>query len=299
MIVVDFNQTAIANFMAEIGGRKDVSIDVDLPLLRHMIINTIRSYNVKFGEEYGDLVLAMDNRRYWRRDYFPYYKAHRKKGREESPLDWNSIFEALNQIRNELDEFFPYPCIDIEGAEADDVIGTLAEYSQTSGKGTGGLFDDPEPEPFLIISGDHDFNQLQKYPNVKQYAPAFKKWVKIKEPASQVLMEHIITGDKGDGIPNMLSDDDTFVEGKRQRPIKKALLSEWKKQKPEEFVVNSEMAAGFTRNQLLVDLSKTPDEIKKAIINSYESQQGGDRSQLLNYFIKNKMRNMMEVITDF
>ena len=299
MIVIDFNQVAIANFMAEIGGRRDSSIDVDLNLLRHMIINTIRSYRVKFGNEYGELVLAMDNRKYWRREIFPYYKAHRRKGREESDLDWNAIFDALNIIRSDLEQYFPYPVIDVDGAEADDVIGTLAEYSQTSGESKGGLFDDPEPEPFLIISGDHDFNQLQKWGNVKQFAPAFKKWVKIKEPAECVLMEHIITGDKGDGIPNMLSPDDTFVEGKRQRPIKKALLAEWKKMKPEEFVVNAEMASGFNRNQLLVDLSKTPQEIKTEIINSYERQQGGDRSQLLNYFIKNKMRHMMDVMTDF
>ena len=299
MIVVDFNQVAIANFMAEIGNRRDASIEVDVNLLRHMILNTLRSYRNRFGAEYGELVIAMDNRHYWRRKVFPYYKSHRKKARDDSDFDWNSIFDALHIIRQELEEFFPYPVIDVDGAEADDVIGTLAEYSQTSGEAVGGLFDDPSPEPFLIISGDHDFNQLQKWSNVKQFAPAFKKWVKIKEPADKVLMEHIITGDKGDGIPNMLSADDTFAEGKRQRPIKKALLAEWKGMKPEEFVVNSEMAHGFNRNQMLVDLSKTPEDIKESIINSYERQQGGDRSQLLNYFIKNRMKLMMEVIEDF
>ena len=299
MIVVDFNQTAISNFMSEVGGRTDDSIEVNLPLLRHMIINTLRSYKMRFGNEFGDMVLAMDNRNYWRRREFQYYKAARRKARETSHLDWNDIFTSLNVIRHELEEFFPYPVIDVDGAEADDVIGTLAEYSQTIGKPIGGLFDDPEPEPFLVISGDHDFKQLQRYPNVKQYAPTQKKWVKIKEPAEQVLMEHIITGDKGDGIPNMLSEDDTFVDGRRQRPIRKVLLEEWKKQKPEEFVTNSDMAHGFTRNQLLIDLTKTPQDIKDNIINSYKSQEGGDRSQLLNYFIKNKMSLMIEVIGDF
>lgn len=299
MIVVDFNQTAISNFMAEVGGRKDDSIEVNLPLLRHMIINTLRSYKTRFGNEYGEMILAMDNRNYWRRREYQYYKAARRKARETSHLDWNDIFSSLNVIRQELEEFFPYPVIDVDGAEADDVIGTLAEYSQTSGQSIGGLFDDPEPEPFLVISGDHDFKQLQRYPNVKQYAPTLKRWVKIKEPADQVLMEHIITGDKGDGIPNMLSADDTFVEGHRQRPIRKVLLEEWKKQKPEEFVTNSDMAHGFTRNQMLIDLTKTPQDIKDNIINSYKSQQGGDRSQLLNYFIKNKMSLMIELIGDF
>lgn len=297
MIVIDYNQVAIATFMSEIGHRPGSDIDVNLPLLRHMIINTIRSYKKRFGNEFGDIVIACDNRHYWRRKVFPYYKAHRKKDREKSDFDWNAIFDALSIVRDELAEYFPYPVIDIEGAEADDVIGTLAEYSQQLGE-PDQLFGDPSSVPYLIISGDHDFNQLQKWDNVKQYAPAFKKWIKLKEPVEKVLMEHIITGDKGDGIPNMLSPDDCFVEGKRQKPIRKNLLAEWKSKPPEEWVT-ADMAHGYNRNRMLVDLSQTPQEIKDAIINSWIQQQGGDRSQLLNYFIKNKMKNMMEVLGDF
>jgi len=297
MIVIDYNQVAIATFMSEIGHRPGSDIDVNLPLLRHMIINTIRSYKKRFGNEFGEIVIACDNRHYWRRKVFPYYKAHRKKDREKSDFDWNAIFDALSIVRDELAEYFPYPVIDVEGAEADDVIGTLAEYSQKLGE-PDQLFGDPTSVPYLIISGDHDFNQLQKWDNVKQYAPAFKKWVKLKEPVEKVLMEHIITGDKGDGIPNMLSPDDCFVEGKRQKPIRKTLLAEWKSKPPEEWVTG-DMAHGYNRNRMLVDLTQTPQEIKDNIINSFEMQQGGDRSQLLNYFIKNKMKNMMEVLGDF
>ena len=293
MIVVDFNQTAISNLMAELRGRTDVEVNV--PLLRHMIINAIRGYRNRFHEEYGEIVIACDNRRYWRRDVFPHYKASRKKARESSGYDWPSIFDALHMIRNELDEYFPYPFIDVDGAEADDIIGTLAEYSQTQTT-PGKLFD--EAEPFLIISGDHDFQQLQKWENVKQWSPIKKAFVKIKEPAHAVLMEHIITGDKGDGVPNILSPGDTFVEGKRQRPIRKAVLAEWKLQKPEEWV-SSDMAARYNRNKQLVDLSMTPTEIKEGIIESYEKQLNKDRSQLLNYFIKYRLKNMMDVLEDF
>jgi hypothetical protein len=293
MIVVDYNQTFISNFMAETRGRPDIDINVDL--LRHMILNQIRGYRKRFGNEYGEVVIACDNRHYWRREVYPYYKAARKKARDASGHDWSSIFDALHMIRNELDEFMPYPLLDIPGAEADDVIGALAEYSQTSKEGA--LFE--EPEPFLIISGDHDFQQLQKFPNVKQYSPMKKKMVKLTESPQEILMEHIITGDKGDGVPNILSADDTFVtEGKRQKPIRKTLLSEWKKQKPEDFVTN-EMAAGYVRNKQLVDLSMTPQEIKDSVISSYELQKGKSRAQLLNYFIKYRLKNMIEVAEDF
>lgn len=293
MIVVDFNQTAISTFMAEVRGRTDVEVNV--PLLRHMIINAIRSYKVKFGNEFGEIVIACDNRHYWRREVFPHYKASRKKTREDSGFDWNTIFEALNAIRNEIDEYFPYPIIDVHGAEADDVIGTLAEYSQTVMK-PGVLFD--EPEPFLVLSGDHDFQQLQKFPNVKQFSPVKKKFVKITDTPEEILMEHIIIGDKGDGIPNMLSDGDTFVTGKRQKAIRKVLLNEWKSQRPEEFVTG-EMAAGYVRNKQLVDLSMTPQDIKDEIVKSYESQHAKNKSQLLNYFIKFRMKNMIDVLEDF
>ena len=284
--------------MGEMAGRSGKDVDVNVPLLRHMILNVIRSYKNKFSEEFGDdVVIACDNRHYWRRKVFPHYKGHRKKARAASEYDWSAIFDALNIIRNELDEYFPYPVIDVEGAEADDVIGTLAEYSQTAGE-DGGLFDEGTQIPFLVLSGDHDFNQLQKWSNVKQYSPAQRKWIKIKEPAAAVLMEHIITGDKGDGVPNMLSPDNSFADGIRQKSIRKALLAEWKITPPDQWIT-AEMSHGYNRNQQLVDLSKTPQEIKDNIIESYQRQQGGDRSQLLNFFIKNKMRLMIDVISDF
>ncbi len=293
MIVVDFNQVAISSMMAELGGRRGV--EVNLPLIRHMIINAIRSYKKKFGAEFGDIVIACDNRHYWRRQYFPNYKANRKKARQESGFDWSAIFEALHQIRSELQEHFPYPVIDVDGAEADDVIATLAEYSQNSNND--GLI--PGQEPFLILSGDHDFEQLQKYSNVKQYAPVQKKFVKLTTTPEAVLMEHIIMGDKGDGVPNILSDDDTFVNGHRQRPIRKDKLAEWKTQQPEDFITNDEMWRNFQRNRELVDLSRIPEDIKEAIIDSYEKQQGGDRSGLLNYFIANRMKQLIELVDEF
>jgi 5'-3' exonuclease len=293
VIVVDYNQTAISSLMANLAGRRDV--EVNIPLVRHMIINALRSYRKKFGPEFGDMVIACDNRHYWRRQYFPNYKANRKKSRDESGFDWNSIFEALHLVRSELTEHFPYPVIDVDGAEADDVIAVLAEYSQTMN--TDGLM--PSAEPFLILSGDHDFQQLQKWNNVKQYAPVQKKFCKLKESPEAVLMEHIIMGDKGDGVPNILSCDDTFINGDRQRPIRKDKLAEWKTQKPEEFINSDEMWRNYQRNRELVDLSRIPEDIKESIIDSYEMQKGGDRSGLLNYFIANRMTQLIELVDEF
>jgi len=296
MIVVDFNQTAISNLMAEIGNRTDVELNVNL--LRHMIANSLRGYKQKFGSEYGDLVIACDNIKYWRKAEFPYYKAGRKKAREESGLDWKLIFETLNRIRDEIDNVFPYKVVNVDGAEADDVIAVLAEWSQVNDLTNTSPFYDGDPKPFLVISGDHDFIQLQRYKNVKQFSPIQKKYVKPDTTAKNYVVEHIIRGDKGDGIPNVFSDDNCLVNGERQKPISAKKLQEWIKN-PESMPSDENFVKNFNRNKLLVDFTCIPIGIKEAVINNFENQPIKNKSMLLNYFIENRMKNMMELVEEF
>ena len=293
MIVVDFNQTAISNLMMEVGGRNDVEIQV--PLLRHMILNSIRSYKQKFGKEYGELVIACDNQNYWRREYFQYYKAGRKKAREDSGFDWKTIFEALNLIRSEIDVFFPYKVINVDGAEADDIIAVLAEWSQTNDTNNL-LFEDPKP--FLVLSGDHDFIQLQKYSNVKQFSPVQKKYVKPDISPEKYIFEHIIRGDKGDGVPNVLSADDSIVNNVRQKPIRQDKIDVWYKDF-EAMPNDADFIKNYERNKKLVSFDSIPDKIKNSIINSYVEKPQKDKSKLLNFFIEHKMKNMLELIEEF
>jgi hypothetical protein len=292
MIAVDFNQVGISNLMVELGGRKDV--DINLPLIRHMILNSIRGYKQKFGSKYGELVIACDNRNYWRRDVFPHYKANRKKNREDSGYDWKAIFEALATVRDELDKVFPYPVINVEGAEADDVIATLAEWTQTND--LSGMLD--EPKPFLIISGDHDFGQLQKYTNVAQYSPIQKKFVKPERSPEKYVIEHIIRGDTGDGIPNVLSDNTCLLEGRRQKPIMTKKLDEWINN-PLTMPSDPEFVANYDRNKVLVDFTMIPVSVKNAVINNFVNQPKKDRSQLMNFFMQHRMKMMLEVISEF
>ena len=282
----------IANLMVELGGRKDV--DINLPLIRHMILNSIRGYKQKFGSKYGDLVIACDNRTYWRRGVFPHYKANRKKDREDSGYDWKAIFEALATVRDELDKFFPYPVVNVEGAEADDVIATLAEWTQTND--LSGMLD--EPNPLLIVSGDHDFGQLQKYSNVAQYSPIQKKFVKPDRSPEEYVIEHIIRGDTGDGVPNVLSDNTCLVEGRRQKPIMTKKLDEWIKN-PSTMPSDPEFVANYDRNKVMVDFAMIPMSVKYAIINNFVNQPKKDRSQLMNFFMQHRMKMMLEVISEF
>ena len=281
MIIVDYSQTIISNFMAEVGNRKD--IDVDINLLRHMVLNTIRSYNVKFKDEYGELIIACDNRKYWRKAFFPYYKGNRKRDREDSGMDWESLFNGINTIKEELKEFSPYRVIDIEGAEADDIIATLSSYTE---------------EKVVIVSSDHDFFQLQKFPNVSQYSPNKKKFVSPDVDVEYYIFEHIIKGDKGDGVPNVLTSDDAIVAGERQKPVTSKKLNEWYKN-PESRPGDETFIRNFQRNKTLVDFSHIPEDIKTAVINNYESHESKNRSLLIDYFNTNRMKLMLDHIEDF
>lgn len=279
--------------MAEIGSRKDIPIEVDL--LRHMVINTIRSHKVKFGRDFGEVVIACDSKKYWRKQKFPYYKGNRKKVREESGFDWPLIFDTINLIKKELKENFPYKVIEVEGAEADDVIATLAEWTFTNDVKEGTLV--PEPNPFLIVSGDHDFMQLQSYSHVSQFSPKHKKFVKPETTPQKYVIEHIIKGDKGDGVPNVLTADDVIINGDRQKPVSSKKLQGWVDD-PSTMPTDVYFQRNYQRNKMLVDFAEIPKEIKEDIINTFTTTPSGDKSKLLNYFIANRMKMMMEHIEE-
>lgn len=284
MIIVDLNQVMLSNLLMQLGNHTNAQIEENM--VRHMILNSLRSYKVKFGSDYGEMVIACDNTNYWRKQIFPYYKANRKKNQENSDMDWKAIFECMHKIRSELKEFFPYRVIDIETAEADDIIGTLVK---NFGSVVGG-------EPILILSGDKDFIQLQTYGNVKQYDPTRKKWVSHNNP-EVFLKEHIMKGDSGDGVPNILSADNTFVLGERQRPLTAKKIEKYMKMTPNE--METVIAKNYIRNAQLIDLNYIPDEIKEKVMESYKNQANKDRSKLMNYFVANKLRNLTEHIGEF
>lgn len=260
-----------------------------------MVLNSLRYYRSKFSKEYGELVLCYDSKHYWRRKEFPYYKGTRKKDREKSSLDWNEIFEVLNRIRDEIKENLPYKVIEVDGAEADDVIASLVKdqaYRNIR------LQNNMQPaQKVLIMSGDKDFQQLQRYKFVSQYNPIQKKFVQCEDP-KKYLLEHIIKGDRGDGIPNYLSDDDTFVAGKRQRPLSKVKLERWLDMSPEQFC-DDVTAQNYERNRKLIDFECIPDQVNSDIINTFETTEPPGRGQMYVYFGRHELTEMLDHITDF
>jgi hypothetical protein len=288
MILIDLNQILLAGIIPQITNQKGVTVDENL--VRHLVLNILR-YNVKmFKEEYGAPVLCCDNRKYWRKAVFPHYKASRKTAREKSNLDWKFIFDTLGKIKEELKVYLPYKVLDIENAEADDIIGTLAPMLMQN-------------ENVLILSSDGDFVQLQAHNQIldvgykiKQYNPSLKKYVVSDDPVT-ALKEKIITGDRGDGIPNILSPDNTFVEDQRQKTMTKDRLQKFLSEDFEKYDENSKI--GFVRNRMLIDFEFIPQDIKENIIYTYDNMKPAPRGKLVEYFMTMKLKNLMEVIEEF
>jgi 5'-3' exonuclease len=274
--LVDFSQIVIGSYMMA-AKFSDVSIDT----VRPAVLNALRIYRTKFVGEYGELILCCDDRKTWRKDIFPNYKASRKKSRAATSIDWENLYVCLNQLKEELTEWFPYKLIQVEKAEADDIIAVLVRLAN---------------ERTLILSSDKDFVQLHAF-NVRQYSPIQKKFV--EGDAKWSLHEKIIKGDVGDGVPNIMSDDNVFVdEGRRQKPITKKKVDAWYEIDPDMYC-SSEMLRNFNRNKQLVDLSEVPESICINITKQFETVAVGDRKRLLTYFINHRLKNLTESLSEF
>ena len=265
----------ISNLMAQI--KKD---SLNENLVRHMVLTSLRSYEKQYFNEYGEVVLAYDSRHYWRKEIFPFYKQNRKKDREKSGHDWHSIFEVLNKIRDEIRIYFPYKVVEVLGAEADDVVSTLCKNKEPK-------------EKVLILSGDKDFIQLQKYPGVTQYNPITKRYVTHDNPFLYI-REHVIRGDKSDGIPNFLSEDDVFISGSRQKPISQKKIGKWIEQDPSEFCASTEQMRNYHRNRNLIDFDYIPEEIEQKILDEYTSINISGKKVPLEYFKEHQLNDLMQ-----
>ena len=282
MIIVDYGGLSASTVA--------INKENDENMIRHMIINSLRLYRNAYKKDFGELVIACDSKNNWRKNYYPQYKANRKKARDKSGLDWVEAFRIINKIRDELKEHFPYKVIEVEGCEADDIIGTLCKNTQEFG----------QYEDVMIVSADKDFLQLQRYKNVRQYSPLLKKEYREETPLVG-LTEKILTGDAGDGVPNVLSHDNVFVEGERQRPLSRKKKDDMINQlnHADSGYQHSEWYRNYQRNRKLIDLEYTPEELQSEILEQFNSQdKWAKRGEVLPYLINNRMKLMIESVEE-
>jgi len=279
MIIVDINQIMISNLMVQINGRNAVEMNEDF--VRHMILNSLRGHNKKFRKEYGSMVIACDSSNVWRKQVFPNYKAGRKANRAKSEHDWEFIFDVLAKIKQEIKDFLPYKVVAVEAAEADDIIATLCKRTN---------------EKVLILSGDKDFIQLHN-DRIRQYNPVLNKFVGKDENPIIYIREHILKGDRSDGIPNVLSDDNVFIEGRRQTPLSKKKIEGWINEVLPTFT--EEQEKNYIRNRQLIDLSYVPEWLEQNINREFNDVKVATRDKILGYFINKKLKTLIESIDEF
>jgi len=276
MILIDFTQTIIAGLMAQL---KMNDGEVSEDLLRHMIINSVRNYQKRYTPEYGEIVLCTDAANPWRRDFFPLYKAGRKKAREASDMDWGLLFDTLQKVKDEIKENFPYRYMYVENCEADDIIAVLTKKAT---------------EPVLIVSGDKDFQQLHKYDYVKQWSPNLNRMIDCEDP-DMFLKEHILRGDKSDGVPNILSNDDVFDLGIRQTPLRKPVLNSYLRMTIEK---DDKYYRNYLRNQTLIDLEFIPEDIENRILEEFDKTTVV-KGKVFDYLRTHRLNELLNHVEDF
>lgn len=299
MIILDYSQVALATvfqFQKDLSKTSSTRPEDAVNIIRHAVLTGIKSYKKKYAHQYGEVVIACDGQNYWRKDIFPYYKAGRKKARDKSDLDWKLIFDTISELRKDLEQYFPYKVVHADKIEGDDIIATLVKWTQTNGLVDHGMFE--EKQPVLIVSSDGDFKQLHKYDNVRQWSPIQKKYVECKDPKAY-LMEHIAkAGD--DGIPNVLSADNTFVEeGTRQGKMTADKLARFI-ELGRDACENDDQRRNWDRNNNLINFENIPENIEQQILDIYSScNPKNDKMLIMNYLIKHKCRLLLDELEDF
>ena len=285
MVLVDFNGLAIGSIMGQLNRGEELSTN----LVKHIILNNLRMYRKKYPEgEYNKIIICCDSPS-WRKDVYPEYKANRKTARAKDKHDWPMIFDLIDETLNDIRTNFPYAVIKIDKAEADDIIGALTKHQA----------DKVLHGPVVIISADKDFIQLQKYGLVTQWSPLFDKLVVDNTP-SKYLFDHILKGDSSDGVPNVLSNDDVFITHTRQHPMtKKKLAAYWDSRDNLKDVMPQHVFRNYMRNREMIDLERTPENIKQESISQYENYKYPDKSNILNYLIENRMKMLVELAGEF
>ncbi len=248
MILIDFNQIVVSSVFS--------TKDDDETEYRNKILRAIKASVMRFGDVYKNVTICCDSGHSWRKDFFPYYKCRRKINRKKSPVNWTAIHRLIGEMRDEIRDNFPYRVIQIEGAEADDIIAVIATKLAKEG------------ERVIIVSSDKDFQQLQKFPQVKQWSPKRRDFIRQRTP-EKYLKEHVLRGDKDDDIPNILSDDKTYALGLRSGSVTRKRMDLWTR--PDYEFETEEMKRNWIRNSTLIDFEMIPDKVKSQVLEEFET----------------------------
>lgn len=290
--LVDYSQLVLSTIMATF--RPNEPLDLDM--LRHLILNTLRSNVLKNKKNYPFVIICVDNGTggYWRKKVAWYYKFKRAAQRDASGWDFSVIFDCMKTIEKEIRQYIPMTILDIPGCEADDHIAVMTKHFANQGV------------PVLITSSDGDFTQLHKFPNVKQWDAIHKKWVSVKHGSSlDDLFFKCFKGDKKDGIAGVKATSSHYADGEGRSPALSSKLletytaaamisdDELKLVMPEaEFI-------RYKENRLLLDFECIPTEIQDKIINEFKGYKVPSPNGMMQYFTEHELKKLLPHMDEF
>lgn len=208
LVIIDFSHTSSRMLHTAIFQTKPKKQDGKfitaewLPYYKHLLFNSLQFVKNKFG---GEIVIAMDSNNNWRKRVYSAYKQHRVKSRDESEINFEEYYAAVDEMGEVLKQYFPFKVVKVPTAEADDIAGVLSyEYGND--------------RPIILITSDKDWKQVMaKQAHVQMWDPIKKEYQTLTDyekseiethhgPMSRFSVHHALLGDAGDNVLSLTSE---------------------------------------------------------------------------------------------
>jgi hypothetical protein len=251
------------------------------------------------------VVFAFEGGNNWRKEYTKNaisgvgYKANRVQDKSMEHL-----FELIKDFKDVMANYTSNVVLAVPGLEGDDVIGG---YVQT--------YASPN-DTIYVVSADRDFIQLLKYPNTYLVDPNTGKF--RNQPGDKDYCEDIdyfmflkcVRGDGGDNVPSAFP---RVRESKIRAAYEDSYHREnfmnttWEKPCIDEngnpYKQTMRVGDLFVENQMLMDLSKQPTEIREYMLEqvkaTVENPGKYNNFRMLQFLGKHKLNQILNKLNDF
>lgn len=293
MIIVDMSQIEHATAFVQ---HKLTGTD-DKRRIEEGVFASLVHIHDKLCPKYGNTIVACcDHKSPWRADFFAPYKAERKIRRAESGIDWRYVRTGFRACEDALHACTDVVVVRVQGAEGDDCISVVADRNQydKDRMSLGGLAIGGD-EPTVIVSSDKDYGQI---PNVDRFDP--RKGIFLPYNPQAALAAIVIDGDRTDGVPNVISDDDTFiVSGKRQNTMtavrRSKLEAMYYAGDFEDRPATKDLpATHWNRNRWLVDFKFIPPSVQSDIMDEFDAARTKKRDPAFEYLFEHNMMHVAD-----
>lgn len=301
MIISDFSKVSYSIvYVFEDDIKKSEPKEIE-NILRHAIINSFTTLKKRFGAEYGELIIAVDGKKNFRKDIYEHYKAGRAEARKKSDIPWNIVFDIVHRLVDEAKENWPWAVIEVDRAEADDVMFVLVEDIANHNTQSVGVMDDDEPEKVLLDTRDQDMFQIHR-PGLRQWDSRDRKFITLPSgmTAEAFRKDLIIRGDTTDGVENVFTPLGTLITpGVRQTAcIAKRMNSVLQFENIFDYDLDPVIKERIKMNHQLVSSQGIPLDVRDEIVSKYKNRTINKKMKMLQYLQKHRCIRLIDEINN-